>query len=279
MLSAHRTLAGGGQLQTAGSQPIEDPACPTSALAEPPALQPQTAALGARLRLPGPLRGLSLKRETTWRRRWPPKPEGNRSGIAPGSAWVPLTRSFSAGRGAGCALPRAGRTDGPRDAASVSHRQPSFRSAASRRSASIGELPLGRDLALSLVQVAPAKRVVRVACRAGAARRRQLELPPLLARERRPREGLVLLRVRRCQKSGAQLVPPWRSPRPGTAAPGCARRRRASVRSASPPTRPPRRACGGPRRSRPSRCGRVGPPRSPTGERAGRGRDSRRLAR
>src|SRR4051794_30648277 len=36
VLSAHPDTRGGGQLQTAGSQPIETPACPTSALTEPP---------------------------------------------------------------------------------------------------------------------------------------------------------------------------------------------------------------------------------------------------
>jgi len=36
VLSAHPDTRGGGQLQTAGSQPIETPACPASALTEPP---------------------------------------------------------------------------------------------------------------------------------------------------------------------------------------------------------------------------------------------------
>src|SRR5829696_7598300 len=37
VLTAHPDTRGGGQLQTAGSQPIETPACPTSALTRAPA--------------------------------------------------------------------------------------------------------------------------------------------------------------------------------------------------------------------------------------------------
>jgi hypothetical protein len=57
VLTAHPDTRGGGQLQTAGSQPIETPASPTSALTEPP---PGTISDAT----PGP--GRPARRASSW---------------------------------------------------------------------------------------------------------------------------------------------------------------------------------------------------------------------